>query len=63
MSTSARPIWGRMQGLISLEVYGHLHLQTGDPAKLYHAELLDLIRSLGLEMEHARRPRTPQSSA
>jgi AcrR family transcriptional regulator len=41
-------IWGRMHGLVALEVYGHLRSQTNDPAKLYLAELLDLVRSLGL---------------
>ncbi|WP_242454627.1 TetR/AcrR family transcriptional regulator [Bailinhaonella thermotolerans] len=55
-------MWGRMHGLISLEVYGHLGTQTGDPAKLYHAELLDLIRSLGLGVEHARQPGMPRTS-
>ncbi|MFI9511002.1 TetR/AcrR family transcriptional regulator [Nocardia sp. NPDC052566] len=41
-------MWGRMHGLIALEVYGHLIPQSQDPAKLYHAEMLDLVRSLGL---------------
>ncbi|MEV0295464.1 TetR/AcrR family transcriptional regulator [Nocardia sp. NPDC050710] len=41
-------MWGRMHGLIALEVYGHLRPQSQDPAKLYHAEMLDLVRSLGL---------------
>ncbi|MEW9529653.1 TetR/AcrR family transcriptional regulator [Microbispora sp. NPDC049125] len=41
-------VWGRMQGLIVLEIYGHLGPQTREPAKLYHAEMIDLIRSLGL---------------
>ncbi|WP_069165552.1 TetR/AcrR family transcriptional regulator [Nocardia altamirensis] len=41
-------MWGRMHGLIALEVYGHLRPQAQDPAKLYHAEMLDLVRSLGL---------------
>lgn len=49
-------VWGRMHGLISLEIYGHLRSQTGDPAKLYHAEMLDLIRSLELEPERAHTP-------
>ncbi|WP_329080225.1 MULTISPECIES: TetR/AcrR family transcriptional regulator [unclassified Streptosporangium] len=44
-------VWGRMHGLISLEVYGHLRLQTGDPAKLHHAEMLDLIASLHLDAD------------
>jgi AcrR family transcriptional regulator len=40
-------MWGRMHGLVALEVYGHLRGQTTDPAKLYEAELHDLVRSLG----------------
>ncbi|CAM4444757.1 WHG domain-containing protein [Nocardia ninae] len=41
-------MWGRMHGLIALEVYGHLVPQSLDPAKLFHLEMLDLVRSLGL---------------
>ncbi|MFC9896029.1 TetR/AcrR family transcriptional regulator [Nocardia sp. NPDC127579] len=41
-------MWGRMHGLLALEIYGHLTPQSRDPAKLYHAEMLDLVRSLGL---------------
>jgi len=41
-------VWGRMHGLVSLEIYGHLSPQIVDPAKLYRLELLDLVRSLGL---------------
>ncbi|NUU20311.1 MAG: TetR/AcrR family transcriptional regulator [Streptomycetaceae bacterium] len=41
-------VWGRTHGLVSLEVYGHLTHQIHDPARLYRAELCDLIRSLGL---------------
>lgn len=41
-------MWGRMHGLIALEVYGHLGPQSTDPAKLFRAEMLDLIRELGL---------------
>lgn len=41
-------LWGRMHGLVSLEVYGHLRTQTREPAKLYEAELRDLVRSYGL---------------
>ncbi|WP_306459679.1 TetR/AcrR family transcriptional regulator [Streptomyces sp. Ag109_G2-15] len=40
-------VWGRMHGLVSLEVYGHLNPQVRDPEKLYRAELADLSRSLG----------------
>ncbi|GAA5075728.1 TetR/AcrR family transcriptional regulator [Nocardia iowensis] len=41
-------MWGRMHGLIALEVYGHLVPQSRDPAKLFRIEMLDLVRSLGL---------------
>lgn len=41
-------MWGRMHGLIALEVYGHLRPQSQAPAKLFRAEMLDLVRSLGL---------------
>jgi AcrR family transcriptional regulator len=40
-------VWGRMHGLVALEVYGHLASLTNDPAKLYRAEMADLARSLG----------------
>ncbi|GAA1698961.1 TetR/AcrR family transcriptional regulator [Fodinicola feengrottensis] len=40
-------IWGRMYGLVALEVYGHLSAQLAEPGRIYHAELLDLARSLG----------------
>ncbi|NML53644.1 TetR/AcrR family transcriptional regulator [Streptomyces sp. R302] len=40
-------VWGRMHGLVSLEVYGHLAPQVRDPEKLYRAELVDLSKSLG----------------
>jgi AcrR family transcriptional regulator len=41
-------VWGRMHGLVTLEIYGHLRMQTRNPAKLYRAEMLDLVTSLGL---------------
>ncbi|MCP2166273.1 TetR/AcrR family transcriptional regulator [Goodfellowiella coeruleoviolacea] len=41
-------VWGRMHGLISLEVNGHLGPQLERSDKLYRAEMLDLVRSLGL---------------
>ncbi len=40
--------WGRMHGLVALEVLGHLRTQTTDPGKLYRAEMTRLIRELGL---------------
>lgn len=41
-------VWGRMHGLVALEVYGHLRAQVRDPAKLYRSEMRDLVASLGL---------------
>jgi AcrR family transcriptional regulator len=41
-------MWGRMHGLVALEVYGHLLPQTADPAKLFRAEMDELIDDLGL---------------
>jgi AcrR family transcriptional regulator len=44
-------VWGRMHGLVALEVYGHLGGQATDPAKLYEVELRDLVRSLGARVQ------------
>ncbi|MEV0374456.1 TetR/AcrR family transcriptional regulator [Streptomyces sp. NPDC050636] len=41
-------IWGHLHGLVSLEVYGHLHTQTISPDKLFREELTALVRSLGI---------------
>lgn len=41
-------VWGRTHGLVSLEVYGHLGAMVHDPGPVYRAELLDMIRSIGL---------------
>lgn len=41
-------LWGGMHGLVALEVHGHLLAQTRHPDKLYRAEMLDVVRSLGL---------------
>ncbi|MGO1052168.1 TetR/AcrR family transcriptional regulator [Crossiella sp. CA198] len=41
-------VWGRMHGLVALEIYGHLGAQTGQSAELYGYELRDLVVSLGL---------------
>ncbi|QRF03856.1 TetR/AcrR family transcriptional regulator [Streptomyces koyangensis] len=41
-------IWGRLHGLVSLEIYGHLHTQTTSPDKLFQEELRALLRSLGI---------------
>ncbi|MCM3884780.1 TetR/AcrR family transcriptional regulator [Frankia sp. R82] len=39
-------IWGRLHGLVALEVYGHLRPQVNDPARLYREELRDLCTLL-----------------
>lgn len=44
-------IWGHLHGLVSLEIYGHLRTQTVNPGKLFHEELAQLVRSLGIEPE------------
>lgn len=41
-------VWGRMHGLMALEIYGHLRPLVHDPATVYHDEMRDLVRSLGL---------------
>ncbi|NUS95276.1 MAG: TetR/AcrR family transcriptional regulator [Nocardia sp.] len=41
-------MWGRMHGLVALEVYGHLRLPSADPGKLFRAEMRELVRELGL---------------
>jgi AcrR family transcriptional regulator len=40
-------VWGRMHGLVNLEVHGHLRAVFTDPAALYDAELRDLVRAVG----------------
>ncbi|MBN6058512.1 TetR/AcrR family transcriptional regulator [Nonomuraea sp. RK-328] len=42
-------VWGRMHGLIALEIYGHLRGLIHDPAAVYRDEMRDLIASLGLK--------------
>ncbi|MFE4874309.1 hypothetical protein [Streptomyces sp. NPDC056682] len=42
-------IWGHLRGLVALEVYGHLRAQTLSPDKLFHAEITQLVGSLGLD--------------
>jgi AcrR family transcriptional regulator len=44
-------VWARIHGLVALEVYGQLGTQTRRPEKLFRAELRDLLRSLGLDLE------------
>ncbi|MDL4771936.1 MULTISPECIES: TetR/AcrR family transcriptional regulator [Thermomonosporaceae] len=41
-------VWGRMHGLVALEIDGHIHPVAGNPAALHRAEMVDLVRSLGL---------------
>ncbi|WP_308165983.1 MULTISPECIES: TetR/AcrR family transcriptional regulator [Actinomadura] len=41
-------VWGRMHGLMALEIYGHLRGLTHESAAIYRDEIIDLIRSLGL---------------
>ncbi|MFB8240619.1 TetR/AcrR family transcriptional regulator [Kitasatospora purpeofusca] len=41
-------LWGHLHGLVSLEIYGHLHTQTTSPEKLFREELTQLVRSLGI---------------
>jgi AcrR family transcriptional regulator len=41
-------VWGRMHGLVTLEIYGHLRTLMHDPATVYRDEMRDLIASLGL---------------
>ncbi|MFD6277999.1 TetR/AcrR family transcriptional regulator [Streptomyces sp. NPDC060209] len=41
-------VWGRLHGMVALEVYGHLRHQTSEPEKIHRTEMLDLLSSLGL---------------
>ncbi|MCK1815604.1 TetR/AcrR family transcriptional regulator [Streptomyces sp. XM4011] len=41
-------VWGRMHGLVALEIHGHIGAVVHDPAALYRTDMLDLIGSLGL---------------
>ncbi|WP_329096175.1 TetR/AcrR family transcriptional regulator [Actinomadura citrea] len=41
-------VWGRMHGLVALEIYGHLRTLTHEPATIYRDEMIDLIGSLGI---------------
>ncbi|MCP2343847.1 TetR/AcrR family transcriptional regulator [Actinomadura rupiterrae] len=42
-------IWGRMHGLLALEIYGHLRDLILDPATVYQDEMRALVASLGLK--------------
>ena len=48
-------VWGRMHGLVALEIYGHLRSQVKDPARIYLDELRDLTRSLGIDEKSTTR--------
>ncbi|MEU6439881.1 TetR/AcrR family transcriptional regulator [Streptomyces sp. NPDC047046] len=41
-------VWGRMHGLLALELYGHLGGLVRDPGKVYEEEMRALVASLGL---------------
>ena len=41
-------VWGRIHGLLALEIYGHLRPLIHNPATVYDDEITDLITSLGL---------------
>lgn len=40
-------VWGRMHGLVTLEVHGRLGAASQDPAALYRTEMVGLAASLG----------------
>jgi AcrR family transcriptional regulator len=40
-------VWGRIHGLVTLEIYGHLANVTHEPAKVFAADMEDLTTSLG----------------
>jgi AcrR family transcriptional regulator len=48
-------VWGRMHGLVALEIYGHLRSQVKDPGRIYLDELRDLTRGLGLDEKSTAR--------
>jgi len=39
-------VWGRIHGLVALEIYGHLGSVSKDPAGIQRADLLDLVDHL-----------------
>ncbi len=47
VAASALRVWARLHGLVTLEIHGHLRPVYADPAALYRAEMLDLVRGLG----------------
>ncbi|MER7350662.1 TetR/AcrR family transcriptional regulator [Streptomyces aurantiacus] len=55
-------IWGRLHGLVSLEIYGHLRGQTASPDKLFREELAQLVSSLGVGPADGPSPRSPRAA-
>ncbi|WP_245662838.1 TetR/AcrR family transcriptional regulator [Nocardia vermiculata] len=51
-------VWGRMHGWVALEVDGHITPVARNSAALHHAEMIDLVRSLGLPCLDPERPPT-----
>ena len=50
--------WVRLYGMVSLEVFGHLHFALDDPAALFDYTLAELAALLGLDYP-ATRGRAP----
>lgn len=46
--------WVRLYGMVSLEVFGHLHFALDDASPLFEQTLADLAKLLGLEYSPAR---------
>lgn len=46
-------VWGAMQGLISLELFGHIQSMTSDPAAFYRHQMRDLLRRIGVPLPAA----------
>ncbi|MEV2197651.1 TetR/AcrR family transcriptional regulator [Streptomyces phaeochromogenes] len=45
-------IWGRLHGLVTLEIYGQLPAQAMNMDKLFREELTQVVRSLGIEPQN-----------
>ena len=48
--------WVRLYGLVSLEVFGHLHFALDDPAPMFEYTLTELAAMLGLDHPATRAP-------
>ena len=48
--------WVRLYGMVSLEVFGHLHFALEDPAALIEYTLTELAELVGLEYPVTRDP-------